>query len=523
MKNGLIQTRLFLSLFLFSSCHSIGDIEKETYISEIEVKDKSYQDISSDTLVFEIRDYFEEKNDFENSALSNFYSGRVYHSQKNYDKATDTYLRAETYAEKTEDYQLLSSINYFLGLIYYENFFFDKAIERFRSSQEYTQSNTDNYRREISIFIYIGNAFLIEAEIDSAIMYYRNAQIMADLYKDNYYLSSVFENISVFYQSLGEKDSARVYLQKAIALDRDKPARFYLNLAELFLAENQRDSVFYYAATAFALLKEDADNETTANLYLLLSRMAEKEGNSVDALEKYKEYINYYSAIIEEKKSQDLLIIENKYNYLQTKKQKDELLIKYSRNFIFSLTLLLLLFVVCFFSYRWINRSKKQLLQKRNTLLNARQQIREMAETFDAKENTLRSEILSHFEILKKVALLKNKKLLENDQVNVKLFVREMNKIIYGQPEGFNLDSFFQTLNIAHRGIIDRINQAFPELDSIELKICYFSYADISNSEIAFFLNLSKNTIEQKRTSIRKKLGVSSYGNIKDFLIEQLD
>jgi DNA-binding CsgD family transcriptional regulator len=60
----------------------------------LQAKDKSYRDISADTLIFATKKYYVKKNDFENAALSAFYCGRVLQEQKKNEKALRFYLNA---------------------------------------------------------------------------------------------------------------------------------------------------------------------------------------------------------------------------------------------------------------------------------------------------------------------------------------------------------------------------------------------------------------------------------------------
>jgi hypothetical protein len=52
----------------------------------IQAKDKSDRDITSDTVIFTIKDYYVQKKDYPNAALAAFYCGRVRHEQKTWKK-----------------------------------------------------------------------------------------------------------------------------------------------------------------------------------------------------------------------------------------------------------------------------------------------------------------------------------------------------------------------------------------------------------------------------------------------------
>ncbi|MDR0866250.1 MAG: hypothetical protein LBO74_15155 [Candidatus Symbiothrix sp.] len=532
---------LLLTLFCACSDYSIGEKQAEDILATLDEKDKGFQDITSDTLILKARDYYIEKNNAEKASLACFYCGRVYQEQKEFDRAMEYYAEAENFAKRNEDYDLIGTIHFFMGNMYYTQFLANEAIEKLKSSLEITPRNPNNYTREIAIYNTIGNSYLMKTQLnnslinperalllkDSSLIYYDKALQLARQHKDSTNLSSIKENIYMAYMKTGDMTTARTHLKEAIELSKDKSARLYFNLARLFYEENAKDSVIYYTDLALSIADKEKNNMLKSSIYKLLSKNEGQNENYKKALEYQDQYTFYLSNMLDEKRNNDILIIENKYNYEQTQNRNNQLLIERQYILLAVLGLIILVIAVYFYSYRKINEQKTHTLKLEKASLEAEQQVqalKSMAKSFNEKEKSLRMEVLSHFDILKKVALLKEDNQL-NDRTNYKRSPLErINDIVYGTQEGYNWDRFFDSISNLHREIIDKINQTFPDLDSTERKICYLSYLDFSNSEMATLLGCALNTVEQKKTLIRKKLGMQDRGgNIKSFLSDHLD
>ncbi len=73
-------------------------------------------------------------------------------------------------------------------------------------------------------------------------------------------------------------------------------------------------------------------------------------------------------------------------------------------------------------------------------------------------------------------------------------------------------------MNELHNGFFERLREKFPHLDEDEFRICCLTYAKFDSTEISIIMRLSVNTIQMKRSSIRKKLRIPPMGNIPNFL-----
>jgi tetratricopeptide (TPR) repeat protein len=526
MKKTLLQLITSIGIIVFCCQCQNKEQYAETILSALAEKDQTYQDISSDTLIFQLFNDFKKSGNKEKTALSAFYSGRVYQSQKNYENALKNYMEAQTYAEQINNQELIGSIYFFVGQIYYEQMLFQEAKQKFIHAQELLYFYSNNYNRGIVIYNAIGNCHFIKEELDSTIFYYNKALDLAIFHNDLNQQSILKGNLSHVFREQKDFNNAKKQLKEAILLNNDKPATLYLNLAKVFYEENKYDSVIYYTRIASELAQKENNNSIQSNLNLLLSKMEAKRGNYKQALEYHNQYTAFLSFVLEEKKREDLLIIENKYNYEQTLNNNNQLLIERQRIYLVLLLLLIAIIMTSFFFYRKITAQKTRILKMENTCLEAEQQIqalKNMAESYNEKEKSLRNEVLAHFKILRKVALLKDDKQF-SDKSNYKSTpLEKINNIIYGNKKGLDWDHFFESMNALHTDIIGKINQTYLTLDQWERKICYLTCINFNNPEMSTLLDLALNTVEQKKTNIRKKLNIPDRGNIKEFIIQDLD
>lgn len=128
--------------------------------------------------------------------------------------------------------------------------------------------------------------------------------------------------------------------------------------------------------------------------------------------------------------------------------------------------------------------------------------------------------MLRHFDILRKSASLE---LYAKEGVNKKneFWLKKINEIIYGQ-EILNWDVLYDLMNKLYNDFFIKLKTAYPELGDTEFRIICLTYAKFSSEEIAIILRLSINTVNTKRSAIRKKLGMEAFGNLCEFLDERL-
>jgi len=64
------------------------------------------------------------------------------------------------------------------------------------------------------------------------------------------------------------------------------------------------------------------------------------------------------------------------------------------------------------------------------------------------------------------------------------------------------------SVEMAYPNLYAILAEKYPNLTETETKICLLSFCDISNAEMAELLGLRLNTINQNRSTLRKKLNL---------------
>jgi DNA-binding CsgD family transcriptional regulator len=164
------------------------------------------------------------------------------------------------------------------------------------------------------------------------------------------------------------------------------------------------------------------------------------------------------------------------------------------------------------------NKRQRVALQEAESKIET---LQTLAMEFDRKEDNLRQLALKHFDILKKVALLDGmmNDLKTGQEKKIKTL---FNQAVYENNTSFDWDTFFKALNPLKNGIPEKVRDFYPQLTETEYRILILSFTGLSNKETSIILNLSTNTINSLRTSIRRKLQVPEYGDLEEFVTNQL-
>ena len=482
----------------------------------LQAKDKSYQDITEDTAIFNTKHYYTEKNDLPHATMAAYYCGRVRFEQKDYKSAMTQYVEAERYAANISDINLKALIQSAMGAALTEDMLNDRAIPHFLHAIEYFHQ-AGNCKNEMISHQLIGNCYLVKEQTDSALLYLKDALHMAQDLGDLANIADVKRNIGLLYKEAAHNNIlAKKYFHEALQYANDDQYTYIcFELADIYSMEAKTDSAKWYIKESVSHLKDRNNLYLMADFYLASTSIKERELDYKGALQDHKVYTNYIDSIFGQAKDAALLDIEKKYKFEQLKNDNMTLTLEKQRILLYStIGGLLSLFVIMLF-YRRNALIKKQELEAEQKVYH----LMDMAKTFNEKEQSFRSVLLHQFDIVRKTATLSSYIRKEDEKSNKLL--KKFNEIVYGK-EGLNWDVLYKTLNDLQNDFFKRLLERFPTLNDDEFRICCLTCADFSREEIGIILEMSVSTVQSKRNAIRKKLDIPPTGKIKTFLAQEV-
>lgn len=230
---------------------------------------------------------------------------------KNDHKLAIKYARLGTsIAIKTNNKTILAKCTYNEGVGFSRLGLFNTAFDKLNESKTLYIHLFDTLKI-IEITKEIGNLFWFQQSYTDALKYYKEAEQLSNISTRKELLSSIYTNIGVSFYSLNKNDSAIIYYNKAITIEKKDSNDYqigmiYLNLGAYYEKWNHDSATYYYnkallkkhalqnsqiaythASLAKILVSNKKFNQANKNLKLALF-YAEKEDNLMALREYYK-------------------------------------------------------------------------------------------------------------------------------------------------------------------------------------------------------------------------------------------
>lgn len=498
-----------------------GDQYMEYLVTRTQIYYKNYLSIENDSLIFNAVKYYQQNTDEpKQTALAYFYAGTVLREQKKYDLTMKYYKTAEKYATISLDSSTIGLINFNMADILAEQGRYGKALIKYKLAAENYEHNPE---KQAYSFSSAGRMYLFKQAFDSAFYFLDKGIKIAEGTGNKQIKRQLAESLSVAYEQVKKYDKSLKYLQYSLSLNSDSARlpRYHLNFAVLYHKMLLGDSSLFYAEKLKKEIHTVNDNYLKASILSFLIDF-EKKQNNISAAFDFQTYrMDVIRKIMEEREKQSVYRIEKKYNYEQIEKKYFESL-AIEQRWIILLLGMIILGGSLFSFYRAKQKNIQSAIQSK--IYTLAQMNNDLESKVQKKHLDLRRELLWRFNITKKFIKI-NEELNKKGKTNLEsgLLLKKFNTIVYGQD---SLDEQWETLHLAFRearpGYSEKLKQLYPDISETEFRICILTYADFSVKEIALILQQSPNTIQTRRTSLRKKLGLSNGGDIADS-IDRLD
>ena len=499
---------VFGLLLVLLSCDNKSKSERmATIVSEVRAKFKAYEDISQEDQIFEAYDYFVKHKDFENAAPAALYSGCVRQAKKEYETAMNCYKEADVYGRMSGDSISAAFAQYYIGDLLNNSGNEADAITNYKAAAELWG---DSLSRKAKCLNAVAMMHIVNDDYDSAFVYLDQALLLAQTTNDNVTEASVWNNYSVTYQLLDEYDTALECLRKAVPLvDEKRRPIALLNLAKIYLALDERDSLEYYKTQMLnAIETVECKPETMAAVYGFLIKDALAVGDYEGAYQFEKQHEQVALDLLSDQTQSSVLEIQKKYDFeAQTNQHNRQML---SRQRVIILLTIILISALVAVTLLILNALKKKRIEAEisaNLLelkkRNAQQQQERSEMKVQLEELQKQTDSKLKDEYLQKCHIIRHFEVLSHDRNNPMAFKDLEKSLFEGEDHWAGFEAAFEGV---HPGFIASVRQSYPDLTDMEFRYCLLSHFKLSRQEYADVLGCSVYNVDKIRTSLNSKM-----------------
>lgn len=306
---------VLLLTMLLTACNSQSKTERmAAIVAEVRDAYKAYEDISTREDIFEAYTYFVKHDDYANAAPAALSCGCVRQANKEYEAAMNCYKEADHYGRMAGDSVSAAFAQYYIGDLLNAS---GNEADVIANYKEAAALWGDSLSRKAKCLNAVAMMDLVIDEYDSAFVYLEQALNLAQASNDMVTEASVWNNYSVAYQLIDDYDSALECLRKSMPLvDEKRRPIALLNLAKVYLALGERDSLEYYKSQMFnAMETVECSPATQAAVYGFLIKDALAVGDYESAYQFEKQHEQVALDLLFDQSQSSVLEIQKKYDF----------------------------------------------------------------------------------------------------------------------------------------------------------------------------------------------------------------
>jgi len=255
--------------------------------------------------------------------LSDVYSiaGTLDLKKGEYESALNFSLKSLRIREKTGDLKKIADINKNIANLYYQIEYHYTAIRYYNTSLEYGRKLHPDNIETIGVYNGLTQAFESIGEKDSALLYYNKAVAIARSLKDknHQYISDLYSNLGQFYEMEENYLQANAYFNKALAIQQELDDYYgmawtlhHLGIVSDYRKNSPEAKAYYNKAGLIAV--EQSDLQTQLELAKSWMLLYARERNT-DSVNYYFDKYETLNDLLNEKRTKKSLSEANaKYN-----------------------------------------------------------------------------------------------------------------------------------------------------------------------------------------------------------------
>lgn len=378
----------------------------------------------------------------------------------------------------------------------------------------------------------LGIVYSKNKDFGSAIDYFKKAQDIFESIDSKAQIANVKVNIGYAYGQLGDLENATQYYNEAeeLSTELDDPRRLAIILklrGELMIGIGDFNSAIGYLKNG--LKKEGVLAPTLkSEIYALLSKANESLFQYDKAFQYYKQHAALNDSLTNVSNKVNIQRMTNQFEFETMKRNQEielqqvefeNLKVVKSRQVIFVVAIILLLLVIWSMWNR--NKLRMELVIKEKEKLLAQQEITLRQHDYESEKERLvahAKELLARNDTLEKNADALTEKMEAGQTSNSEIddLISKMQNVVNGDRDWAAFVIYFEAVYPHFFTLIETKKQI--QLTSSEQRLLALLKINLTNKEIAAFLNISSDSVIRAKYRIKQKFGFVEAKEMLDFL-----
>lgn len=500
---------------------------------------------ANDSLIKIALDYYGEHGDSAMKAKVYYYAADVYEDAGGRQQAILYYNKAQE-ATPMDSVSLKAHIYSSLAFMQNNDNHNDETLGLYDKVKKYAKEAGDNHL-VADAEIQQGWNRLNEGEYDLAIKHYEEALRVSKANSFDYLMFSILNKLACCYTRKKENSIAMSYAKEATKYVETSMDKKKINetLCNIYINTKQWDRA---DSCLIAAKLDTTDLAYKVIFYDVLSLIKYGKGDYKIAWEIETRHTVCLDSFHKKIAKNNSAEFQKKYDSTKVKLENRELKLK-SQSQKIIIIYLVFVFVLCgaavsYYMHRKSKKNKAQMRAKDDVIaemvmtlqdeVNEKRRIRdeladkevlimendrrecELREALKEKD-VLLQDIQNHRQVLKDQILEMNDVVKKIRKMTAMKTTDVSRKTAVLDKE--ELELLFKALDYCRNGVISKLRSFHPELTSDELCLCCLLSLKIPSSKVALFLNVSEDTLRQRKSRMRRgKLGLNDDVTVEDYL-----
>lgn len=475
--------------------------------------DKLHKDMPYVEQLSRALQWYTEHGTTEQQAWTGLYLGRSYAEDKLFIPATNAYSDALEITLEGNIDNVAGYICSYMGDLYTYTGQRSEERRKFEEAAKYFKK-AGNIRSYAFALRDIAQTWVFEDSCLIALDYMVKADSIATELNNPKETREIANNLGNVYEMLGEKEKAKQYFLKSMALDTTNIAPSLLALSSLYYNNDMLDSARYYLQKA---------DRPTSNLHTPIDRLymgylIEKDANETDkALNYLEQNIEAKNSLYNKEIQVDIIDAEKRHNLtILLKQYKDLQITEYF--YIILLCLSIIIILTIYLLYQAKNNYQRKVLEQKEIRLNELEL--EIQQKNLSLENTEDLQIEAKKTKEELYALRHNTFQIASITKRIKKLCKNVIPDKEQKLTDKDWNSLIALIQMLYPNVATFIRENPYSLTDTEKKICYLSFLKLDVKAEAILLDITPNSVSKYRFRARQKLNLANQDtSIYDYLI----